>query len=136
MNDEWTGSVERPAFAALAAFLAAPVIAQGLWRPLVHVFGSSGKAGTVTGAALAISGALAIVQRLRPGRAPLLSLAIGGLAALGAAVGLSLGLAGLLTLLSVAAAISILLHWLPPRLPAALDGLARRHKLLTALYVV
>ena len=49
---------------------------------------------------------------------------------------LSLGLPGLLTLLSVAAAVALLSQRLPPRLPLALDGLARRHKVLAALYVV
>ena len=34
------------------------------------------------------------------------------------------------------AAIAFLVQRLPPRLPSALDGLAKRHKLLTALYVV
>ena len=117
------------------AFLLAPVIAHGLWRPLVYVLGPSGKASAVTGAALAVSCAIVVVQRLRPGRAPLLSLALGGLIAVGASGGLSLGLPGLLTLLSVAAAIAFLVRWLSPRLPSALDGLAKRHKLLTALYV-
>ena len=64
------------------------------------------------------------------------SLALGGLVAIGAAVGLSLGVAGLLALLCVAVATAFLAERLPPRLPPAMNGLARRHKLLTALYVV
>lgn len=140
MNDEKNSSVpppiERPAFAALIAFLLAPVIAQGLWRPLLHIFGPSGSAGAVTVCALAISGATVIGQALLPRRTPYLSLALGGLVAGGAAAGMALGLPGLLTLLLVAVAIALLTQWLRPRLPSALDGLARRHKILTALYVV
>src|SRR3954470_4073504 len=83
-NDDGTRRLERPAFGALVAFLLAPVIAQGLWRPLLHFFGPSGKADAVTFSALAISGAIVIVQSLRPARAPLLSLALGGLVAIGA----------------------------------------------------
>lgn len=135
-SDRRTRGFERPAFGALVAFLLAPVVAQGLWRPLVHVFGLSGKASAVTAAALAISAALVVVQQLRPGRTPVLSLALGGLVASAAAAALALGLPGLLTLLVVAAAIAALLWWLPARLPPVLDGLAGRHKLLTAVYVL
>lgn len=136
-NDEQgPRSRERSAFAAVVALLLAPVIAHGLWRPLVHVFGPWGDAGTVTGAALAISGVIVVVQGLRPARALRLSLAAGGLVAIGAALGGSLGPPGVLTLLCVAAAMAMLMRWLPPRLPSALDGLARRHRWLTVLYVV
>ena len=37
--------------------------------------------------------------------------------------------------LATGAAVIFLLRWLPRRLPSSLDGLIRRHKLLTALYV-
>lgn len=140
MNDDkhndWPGHLERPAFGALWVFLLAPVIAHGLWRPLVHVFGSSGKASAVTYSALAVSGTIVVIQMIRAGKAPRLSLALGGLFAIGASVGLSLGLAGLLTLLGVAAAIAFLVERLPSRLPPALDGLAKRRKVLFSLYVV
>ena len=128
--------LERAAFVALVAGLLAPVIAQGLWRPLVHVLGSHGNASAVTVAALATGGTIVVVQRLRASRGLVLSLALGGCVSVGASVGLHLGVAGLLTLLSVAAAVGFLVRWLPSRLPSALDGLAARHKALTALYVV
>lgn len=136
MSEPHSRRLERPAFGALFAFLLAPVIAHGLWRPLLHVFGPSGRAGAVTLAALAVSGTIVVVQALRPRQAPLLSLALGGLVAIGASAGLSLGLPGLLTLLIVAAAMASLVQRLSARLPTTLDGLARRHKLLFALYVL
>lgn len=120
---------ERRAFAALAAFLLAPIIAQGLFGPLVHVFGPSGRSGSITGAALAIAVAIVFVRRLR------YALAVGASVAVGATIGLSLGLPGLLALLGVATAIAPLVQWLHPRLPSVLDGLARRRPVLATLYV-
>lgn len=133
---DWTHRLERPAFAALWAFLLAPVLAHGLWRPLLHFFGPSGSAGAITLSALAVSGTIVVTQVLRRDKALLLSLALGGLVALGTGFGWSLGMPGFLTLLLVAAAIACLLHRLRARLPTTLDGLARRHKILAALYVV
>lgn len=136
MHVDLTSSPERPAFTALCAFLAAPVIAQGLWRPLAHALGLSGSSAVVTASALAIAGKIVVSQRLRPSRTPWLSLALGCLVALVASVGLSLGPAGLVALLTVAAAVAPLVHWLPPKLPTALDGLFRLRRGLSALYVV
>jgi hypothetical protein len=139
MSDDHIHSPERAAFTAFLALLAAPVIAQGLWRPLVHVLGRAGSSGVVTGSALAIVGVVVMGQRLwpsRPSRAPLRSLALGCVVALVASVGLSLGLAGLVTLLTVAAAVAPLVHGLPAKLPAALDGLFRRRRGMSALYVI
>jgi hypothetical protein len=130
------GRLERPAFGALWAFLLAPVVAQGLWRPLLHYVGPSGSARTVTLCALGVSAAIVLARELRPRQPTLHSLAAGGLVAIGAAVSLSLGLPGLLTLLVVAVAIALLLQRLSVRIPTTLDGLARRHKLLFALYVL
>lgn len=134
--DAPTRSLERHAFVALVAFLLAPVLAHGLWRPLVHIFGPSGDAATITVAALAISGVLVVANYFAPARSPLLAFALAAFAAVGASLGLSLGLPGLLTLLIVAVSVALLLQRLPARLPAALDGLAKRHRLLTALYVL
>ncbi len=136
MNDDWTGSRERSAFGALVVLILAPIVAQGLWRPLGHVLGTTGSAGAITGAALAIGGATVLVHRLRPRKAQLLALGSGVLVAIGACAGLALGRAGLLTLLSVAVAMAFLVRRLFPQLPASLDGLATRHKVLTALYLV
>lgn len=131
-----TGSLERPAFGALWVVLLAPVLAHGLWRPLLHLGGRSGTATAVTFSALAVSGTVGVVQALRPKQTPLLSLALSGLVAVAASVGLSLGWPGLLTLLIVATVIAFFLPRLSARLPTTLDGLAKRHKLLFALYVV
>lgn len=128
-------SLERTAFVALVVSLVAPIVAQGLWRPLVHVLGPEADAAVVTWAALAIAGTIVGVRALAPARAPALSLVAGALVASGATLGGSLGLAGLLTLLAVAVAAAWLRERLTPRLPATLDGLARRHPLSTLLYV-
>lgn len=129
-------SAERSAFTALLVLLAAPVIAQGLWRPLTHVLGPAGSSDVVTGSALAIASAIAIGHRLRPSHTSLPSLALGCAVALGASAGLSLGLTGLMTLLGVAATVAPLVCRLPAKLPAALDGLFRLRRGLSALYVV
>ncbi|HRI09202.1 MAG TPA: hypothetical protein PKW35_15375, partial [Nannocystaceae bacterium] len=68
MSATWTQSAERSAFAAILALLLAPVVAQGLWRPLVHLFGPAGDAASITGAALAVSGAVVLARRLRARR--------------------------------------------------------------------
>lgn len=128
--------VERTAFGALWVFLFSPVIAHGLWRPLVHIFGPAGSAATVTMGALAIGGVVAAVSALGHRTTRLLSLLLGGVVALAATVGCSLGLPGLLSLLVVATALAFLLPWLSAQLPATLDGLAKRHKVLCALYVL
>src|SRR4051794_14651561 len=105
IGDDPARSLERTGFTALVSLLLGPIIAQGLWRPLVHVFGPSGSSGLVTGAALAISATIVLVQRLQPGRSRLRSIVLGGLLAAGASVGSSLGVPGLLSLLGVAVSI-------------------------------
>lgn len=124
-------SRERHAFAALVAVLLAPVLAHGLWRPLCHWFGPAGDAVTVTVAAVAIGAGGVGVHWCSP-RWVLAAVVVG---AVGVALGLSLGLAGLLTLGVVAVAVA----WVVPRLIArlsVLDGLAARHRLLGVLYVL
>ncbi len=128
-------SRERHAFAALVALLLAPVLAHGLWRPLVHVFGPAGDAATITLTTLTMSATIVGARTLTPGQTTP-ALALAALLAVGATVGLGLGLAGLLTLLIVALTVTLLLPRLISRLPSALDGLGKRHKLLTALYVL
>jgi hypothetical protein len=129
-------SLERTAFGALTTSLLAPVIAQGLWRPLAHVLGAAGDARAISGAALAIGLVIAVVRRLRPESALRASLGAGALFAVLTSVALSLGFAGFLALCAAAAAVASLAHWIAPRLPSSLDGLGRRHKVLSALYVV
>ncbi len=131
-------SLERPAYGALWAFLLAPVMAQGLWRPLVHFLGAGGGASAIaiTIAALVVCGSVVIAREARPRPLSLVPGALGGLVAIVATLAAGLGLSGLLTLLAVAASLSLLLGRLSPQLPGALDGLARRHKMLFALYAV
>lgn len=134
MSATWTQSAERSAFAAILALLLAPVVAQGLWRPLVHLFGPAGDAASITGAALAVSGAVVLARRLRARRAPLIAPGLGLAVAALATLAASLGIAGAVALSCVALAAAFLSERVFPALPASLDGLARRHKVLTALY--
>lgn len=123
---------ERRAFAGLAALMVAPVLAQGLWRPLEHWLGAAGTARELTGAALVICAFNAVVQGLvRPvvGRALL-----AGLATVALTASLSLGAAGFGALLPVAVVSAFLVDALPPRLPSELDGIVRRNRLLSVLY--
>jgi Glycosyltransferase family 87 len=136
MSDDQTLSFERAAFGSVVALLLAPVVAHGVWRPLTHLFGLTGSASAVTGAALVIGGAIALAQRLRAGLRVPASLGLGALVAVAASVGLSLGLPGVLTLAVVTAAITSLAWWLFPRIPTSFDGLAPRNRALAALYVV
>lgn len=136
MNHDATRSPERAAFGALSALLLAPVIAQGVWHPLQHVFGSAGSASAITWAALAVAAVVVLLQLVLPRRKLALSLALGSLVAVAARVAGSLGLPGLLTLICVDVATAFLVQWLLPQLPTSLDGLGKRHRLLTGLYVV
>lgn len=129
-------SLERSGFAALVALLLAPVVAQGVWRPLVHVFGAAGSAASVTGAALVVAASLALACHLPLGVASRRPWLFGGPVAVVASLGLSLGLPGLLTQLVVVATLGPSLPWLAARLPDSFDGLARRRPRTTALYVV
>lgn len=129
-------SWERAAFGGLVALLLAPFVAQGLWRPLVYALGPSGSAGPITCAALAITAALVLVQEARRGQAPVVSVALGGLLAGGASVGFSLGWPGFLALFTVAAVTAFLAPRLGGGLPATLDGLVARNRVLAALYAL
>ncbi len=134
MTDPSPRGLERSAFTAFAAVLLSPIVAQGLWRPLEHVFGAAGTAQQITGSALVIGAMGALVRPfVRDAARPLLALP-GVLAALALSAGLSLGLAGLGALLPAALLSGWLHGWLPPRLPAAFDGLAHRNRGLAALY--
>ncbi len=129
-----TRSFERVGFVAIWACLLALFIAQGLWRPLAHFFGSAGTTFQVTGAALSI---VALGTGLRwMGRAPWIPVLSGAAAAVLWSVGLSLGVAGLGALLAVALATGALFGWLPDHLPPSLDGLAGRHRFLTTVYLL
>lgn len=127
---------ERVAFTTLVASLLCPMIAHGLWRPLEHGFGAAGTAREITGVALAIALLTGAARWFAAGRPGWLLVLPGALTAVALSVGLALGVAGLGALLPVALAAAALLHWLPGRLPPALDGLARRHRVLTALYAL
>ncbi len=129
-------SLERTAFGALVALLLAPVVAHGAWRPWVHVLGPAGTAMEVTLAALLVSLVIVVAQRLLTARAAWSPLISGLIVALALSETWSLGAAGCLSLLGVAGATARILPWLSPRLPTSLDGLFRRQRGLTVLYVL
>lgn len=134
MNEGSPHGLERAGFTTLVAVLLSPIVAQGLWRPLGHAFGAAGSAHLITGSALAIGAIGALVRPLVRDARPWIYAVPGALAALALSGVLSLGPGGLGALLAVAALTGWLHGWLPPRLPAALDGLARRERGLTVLY--
>ena len=136
MKESEPTSIERAGFTALVALLLSPIIAHGVWRPLVHIFGPNGNAVTVTGAALATASIIVFAWRLAANLRLWLPLVAGGLSALAVSTILSLGMAGLLTLIIVTAAIASLVRWLPERLPPALDGILMRSKALSILYLI
>ena len=134
--DDRPRRIERAAYVLLWLLLLTPVLAHGLWRPLVHVFGSAARAPTMTLAAVVIGAAVAAVQALRPRGSVLLSLSAGCLGAGVATLAGSLGIAGFLTLLVVAGFAAFLTPRLYAGVPATLDGLAGRHRILCACYVI
>ncbi|MEZ4447906.1 MAG: glycosyltransferase family 87 protein [Nannocystaceae bacterium] len=127
---------ERWLFTGFIALLLAPVIAQGLDRPLASLLGGSpgGPAVTLAGLVVALAGWLAVAARedTRPLVAGLVTLAL----ALALALALGLGAPGLLALVAVAIAAVALSRWIPARLPPALDGIAGRRRALTFAYVL
>lgn len=136
MTDPTQISAERWGFTTLAGGLLAPIIAQGIWLPLARSLGSGGDALHLTAAALTIHLLSALTRRLGGARALWLGPVVAGLASVAFGFGLSLGLAGLSALLTVAVVSSWLLRALPPQLPEVLDGLAGRARGLTVLYVL
>lgn len=124
---------ERLGFAALALLTLAPVVLQGLWRPLAGALHAEADSVLLAAAALVIASAALVASAVsfgRPGRrwAPLAS---AGLTALPLALLLGAGpplAAVAAALLGVAGFCGALAPWLLRRLPGALDGLAARRK--------
>ena len=127
---------ERWLFTGFITLLLAPVVAQGLDRPLASLLRShpSGVATTSAALAVALVGWLVTAAhepiRLRG------TMGVTGLVAV--ALGLVLGVPppGLPALAAVAVGAATLARWLPDKLPPALDGLAARHRALTACYAL
>ncbi|HND29502.1 MAG TPA: glycosyltransferase family 87 protein [Myxococcota bacterium] len=134
MTGQIQPSKERIGYTLLVACMLAPVLVQGLWRPLQHFWGAAGSATVATLSALAVALIQAILHRVVPGRGP--RWAAGGLWAGLLAVGFSQGAAGVGAVVAVTALSAWLFDWLPARLPEALDGLGGRHRALAVLYVL
>ncbi|PRQ09116.1 glycosyltransferase family 87 protein [Enhygromyxa salina] len=130
---------ERLAFAAVWALILAPVVAHGLWRPLIVGLGSSGEAGWITIAALVVAAAAVVGRWIGPARA-WLGWGIPGAAAILAApvvgqTGPGVVAAGV-ALLAVAGSTCAALPIMIERTPRQLDGLAGRKRWATGLVVV
>ncbi|PRP90215.1 hypothetical protein ENSA5_66760 [Enhygromyxa salina] len=129
-------SPERLALAALWALILAPVVAHGLWRPLIVGLGSSGESGWITIAALVVAAAAVGGRWLGPARAWLRWVIPGAAAILAAPIVGQTGpgiAAAALTLLAVAGFSTATLPLMIARTPPLLDGLARRKRGATAL---
>ncbi len=134
-NEGTRQGLERFGFVALSALLVAPVVTQGLWRPLGHVLGPGGTSLGLIGASLIVAGAVVVAARIARGRAawPLVAAAVAGI---GATRLLAPGTAGLLSLVATGAVIVLLVRHVAPRLPSAFDGLVRQHPWVAAIYAL
>ncbi|MCX4246109.1 glycosyltransferase family 87 protein [Paraliomyxa miuraensis] len=129
-------NLERWLFTGLVALLLAPVIAQGLDRPLASLFASrpSGSVLTVCSLVIALTGWLVVAMREHARPYP--AWGATGLVGVVLVLALGLGMSGASALVAVTGATVMLSRWLPARLPAALDGIASRRRVLTIAYVV
>ncbi|MEZ4293373.1 MAG: glycosyltransferase family 87 protein [Polyangiaceae bacterium] len=127
---------ERWLFTAFTALLLAPMIAQGLQRPIALVLTGPIHSIPLTVSALLVALAAWVPRAARPTPRPVLAWLPPALVAAALTATLHLGAAGLLSLLPAAAASGALSSWLPQRLPDALDGLLARRRVLAALYVL
>lgn len=134
MNSARPRPLERSAFGALIALLLAPVIAQGLWRPTAHLFGTTASSAHVTLASLLVAGSVTVAAWLRPD-APSRAMLAGGVTAVLSAAALTTGSAGLVALLGVAAVLGSVAPRMASRLPGTMDGLLARHPRWSVAYV-
>lgn len=133
---------ERLGLAALAVLTLAPVVLQGLWRPLAQALHVEADSVGLVGAALVVATVASLACGASVGRGAnrWLPGVSAGLAALLLGLLLGRGLPAIATvsaaLLGVAALCGALLPWLVRRLPTALDGLAARRKVVTTLMIL
>lgn len=132
MSISTTPSPERLALAGGWALILAPVLAHAVWRPLLVGLGTTGDAGLITLASLAI----AIVTLLARRRSSLAALLAATTTALLATLLIAPALATAAALLLVAALLNLALPIVLARSPAALDGLARRRPAKTLAVAV
>lgn len=133
---------ERLGFAAVVLLTLAPVVLQGLWRPLAWALHAEADSSGVTGAALVVATVALIACAATFGRAanrwlPGASACL-AVVPLGLLLGKDLPASGAVmsALLGVAVFCGALLRWLVRRLPEEMDGLAARRKGVTALMLL
>ncbi len=135
---------ERMGLAAIPTLALAPVVLQGLWRPLATALHAGASALSLTLAALGVACVVVLAatagwrreqKSWRPAAiASALALPLG--LGLGIAGGVSSIIACTLALLAVAVSSGVLYPWVIPRLPLALDGLARQRKAVAGLMIL
>ena len=126
---------ERLALAGLWTLTLAPVLAHGIWRPVLQALGADGDAVAVTWAALAVA-ATAIALRIGSTPAALRAGAPLGVAVLGALLAGGSTTAALAALIPVALGATLALPRLLRAVPPHLDGHARQRPKTTAALVV
>lgn len=127
---------ERWLFTGFVALVLAPVLVQGLDRPLAHVLGGAPAGISATYGALVVAFAAWFVCAIRKEVQPHVVGILVGLVAAVTSLALQVRVVGLFELMVVAAGSFALAWWLPSRLPAVFDGLAPRYRVLTAVYVL
>lgn len=128
------GQPERWLFTGFIALLLAPVVAQGLDRPLASLLGSHPSGAGLTAIALAVALTGSLAHAAYDHGKPLVATGVTALVAAVSGLGLGLALPGFLALGAVVAGVVALSRWLPARLPPAVDGLVARHRVLVACY--
>ncbi len=126
---------ERWLFTGLVILLLAPVIGQGLDRPLAHLAGGAPGGAPVTMMALIVAAATWLVAAAWGRASGAIAALLGGVLALTLTVARAAPMTTFLALAAVAAAAATLAHRLPAWLPPALDGLFARRRLLSGVYV-
>lgn len=142
LSTDTRAPVERLGYTAVALLTLSPVVAHMSWRLVATALRTDGDAVRITGSALLVGGIVWAVRALWSGAGGRwIPGVVCGLAALVIAAVVGAGdsastAAAAASLLGVAAFSGLLAPWMVQRLPRELDGLARRHRLLTGLFVI
>ncbi len=126
---------ERWLFTAFVAVILAPIVSQGLERPLASLLGDASGGVPITIAALAVALSGWLIGAAKEGVHLAVTIALALLVALGIGLAIGVTASGAVALGATSLTVLALVRWLPPRLPPALDGLFGRHRVLTLVYV-
>ena len=123
-------------FTGFVALLLAPLIAQGLDRPLASLFHAKPNGISATVAALGVALFGCFVAAIRENVKPGVLFAATNLATIGIGFGFGLHGPGFGALVVVASCTTALAHRFLAELPPAIDGILTRHWKLSACYIV